>query len=50
MEDNGNAKQKKKIIQVKTKYQDTQSFDKLEKVGQTFSTRLSESEHTQHLM
>ena len=50
MEDKGNGKQKKKIIQVKTKYQDTQPFDKLEKVGQTFPTRLSEPEHARHLM
>ena len=50
MEDKGNAKQKKKIIQVKTRYQDTQPNDKLEKVGPTFPTRLSESERAQHLM
>ena len=42
MEDKGNAKQKKKIIQVKTRYQDTQPNDKLEKVGPTFPTRLSD--------
>lgn len=35
---------RRKIIQVKNKYQDTQPLDKLEKVGPTFPTRSSESE------